>query len=321
MRHFFSSAATAVLLMGLTTAQAENYPSKNIQLMVPYTPGTGPDVVARTFANALQAQMGVSIIVENREGATGVIGSAATARSKADGYSLMVNAYIPFLTAPYVQKVTTYDPVKSFSPIAMIGSVPLVMITSAQSPVASLQQLKEYANANPSVANHATTGNGSPGQLYMEQIQKDVGMKLTEIPYKSSGQALTEVASGQVLVSIVSLPPAEALIQSGKLRLLAVGSKQRMKKYPDVPTLAEALGKPGFEATNWYGFLAPANTPPDRVTKLYDEIAKAYKSKPVIEVMERQNIILDLQSPSQFAAKIRNDAERTKRMLAPAMPK
>lgn len=296
-------------------AVAQDFPSKRVAVVVPYTPATGPDVVARTISSALESQLGFPFTVENREGATGVIGTRYVAKSSPDGYTLMVNAYIPFLTAPYTQ-TAQYDPVTSFAPIAKVGSVPLVLVTSVNSTVTNMQQLKDVANANPGKANYASTGNGAPGQLYMEFIKQTIDMKITEIQYKSSSQALIDTAAGEILANFASLSLAEPFIQGNKVRLIAVGSKSRLAKYPNVPTLGEVLGRPGFEAANWYGFFAPAGTPPERVAKLHNEIEKAMSVKAVITALESQNIIPELQSPSEFAASIRDDNEIAGKLMA-----
>ena len=318
MRKFIRLAVLAALTAAVLpfAVQAQDYPNKKIQLVVPYSAGSGVDLLARSFGQALQAQLNVPIVVENREGATGTIGSQSVARAPADGYTFMVNANPPFAVAPLSIQPPPYEVNTSFAPIARVGSVPLVLITGMDSPVKSFAQLKDHANANPDKATYASTGNGSPGQLNMEAVKLLVGMKIDEVPYKSSTQALTDVIGGHILASIVSLPAADQLIQTGKVRVLAVGSKERLKKFPDVPTLAELVGQKDFEASVWYGFLAPANTPRERIDVLLAAITKAYGAKEVRDSMTTLSIIPELQPPAEFAASLRKDTDSARKMMA-----
>ncbi len=318
MRDFIRFASLAAIALCATQgpARADDYPSKKIQLVVPYSAGSGVDLLARSFGEALQAQLNVTIVVENREGATGTIGSLSVARAPADGYTFMVNANPPFAVAPLSIQPPPYDILTAFTPIARVGSVPLVLITGADSPVKTFAQLKEHANANPGKANYASTGNGSPGQLNMESIKLITGMKIEEVPYKSSTQALTDVIGGHILASIVALPAADQLIQTGRVRVIAVGSKERLKKFPDVPTLAETVGQPDFEASVWYGFLAPPGVARERIDTLFAAISKAFGAKEVKDKMNTLSIIPDLLPPAEFAAALRKDAESARKSLA-----
>ena len=317
-RALLAAAAGLLLgpLSGAALAQSEPYPSRKIQLIVPYSAGSGVDLLARTYGRALERELNTPVVVENREGATGIIGSQAVARAPADGYTLMVEASLPFAVAPLTQKTPPYDVQTAFTPIARVGSVPLVMITGADSPLKSFGQLREHAHANPAKANYASTGNGAPGQLYMELVKSALDMRLNEVPYKSSTQALADVIGGHILTSLVSLPAADQLIQQGRLRVLAVGSKERLKRFPDAPTLAEALKTPGAEASVWYGFLAPAHLPAERARILHDAVARVFASEEARTSMATLGILPELQSPAQFAASLRRDSEEAQRMLA-----
>lgn len=296
-------------------AYAENYPVKPVNVIVPYGPGNGLDQLSREYAHALQEQLNIPFVVENKEGAGGVVGAMAAARAAPDGYTIMVAAHPPYATAPLTQKNPGYEPLKSFAPIARVGSVPLILVTSSQSPITSFDVLKSYANENPGKANYASSGIGSPGQLNMEIIKNSTKMNIQEVPYKSTSQALTDVVAGHVLVSIVSAPAAEQLVASGKLRVLGVGSLERLKKFPDVPTLTELIHKPGYEAHVWYGFFAPAGTSQERINKLYTEVKKAYSSKQVASAMERLSIVPQLQDPQAFSASLRQDYDVARQLI------
>lgn len=294
---------------------AGTFPSQKMQLIVPYSPGSGVDLLARTYAQALEKQFGVPIVVENREGATGTIGSLAAARAPADGYTFMVNANPPFAVAPLSLKTPTYDVRTNFTPIARIGSVPLVLITGWDSPVKTFEQLKVQAAAHPEAAMYASTGNGSPGQIYMETIKGTTGMKLVEVPYKSSTQALADVIGGHILASVVSLPAADQLIQAGRLRVLAVGAKARLKRFPEAPTFGEVLGQPGFDASVWYGFLAPAQVAPEKIKALYLALSKAFQTDEARERMSTLGLIPELLAPAAFAEALQGDVENAHRMM------
>jgi tripartite-type tricarboxylate transporter receptor subunit TctC len=310
------SVAALAAVTSHAPAQTDAYPSRPIRVIVPYSAGSGVDVLARTYGQALQKELNTPAVIDNREGATGIIGSQAVARAAPDGYTIMVNASPPFAVAPLSQKSPPYDVLTAFTPIARVGSVPLVMITATGSPVKSFAQLRDQAHASPAAATYASTGNGSPGQLYMELVKSAVDMRLTEVPYKSSAQALTDVVAGHILASLVSLPAAEPLIEQGRLRVLAVGSRDRLKRYPEAPTLAEALKSPGLEASVWYGFLAPANLPAERVEVLYKAVAKVFGSEEVKSGLNTLGIVPDLQPPAEFAASLRRDTTEARRMLA-----
>jgi len=309
------SFAVAALLPAAASAEAEAFPTRQIEMIVPYSAGSGVDLLARTFAHALESQLKVPFVVQDREGATGIIGSSAVARSAPDGYTIMANASPPFAVAALSQKQPPYDVRSAFAPIARIGSVPLVLITSADSPIKSLADLRAQAKAHPDQGTYASTGDGSPGQLYMELVKSSTGIRLTEVPYKSSTQALVDVIGGRIMASLVSLPAAEQLIKQGRLRVLAVGSKERLKRFPDTPTLAEALSMPGMEANVWYGFLAPAKVPPERIEQLYRAVSAVFATTEARDSMGTLGIVPELQSPKEFAASLERDTETARRML------
>ena len=299
-------------------ANAQNYPSKPITIVVPYSPGNGLDLLAREFAAVLQEQIGATIIVENRAGAAGVIGTTSASRAAADGHTLLFTAHPPFAIAPLALAKPPYDPLSSFLPIARVGSVPLVLITSAASPFKTVEEMKEYIRTHPEKATYASAGVGSPGHLYGEQLNRATGLKLQHVPDKETGQALTDVLSGHVLVSLVSVPAAAAHIASGSLRALAIGTRERLAEFPDVPTLAEALARPDLQASVWYGFFAPAGMAAQQRDRLYAEIARAGASPRMVAFMERSKIVPGLQDPSAFAASLARDVEAARNLVESA---
>lgn len=299
-------------------AQQDTFPSKRLVLVVPFATGNGIDQLSREYAEVLRTQINQSVVVENREGAGGIIGSAFASRSEADGHTVLVAAHPPYAISPLLQKTPAFDPISSFLPVAKVGSVPLVAVTAASSPFKTWQEMATYFKAHPDNANYAVSGVGSPGQLFTQLIKLSTGLPMQEISYKSTAQAMTDTLAGQVQLSLVSVPAASAHIKAGTLRPLAIGSTRRLPSMPDIPTLAELLGQSKFEASVWYGFLVPVGTPEDRVNKLYAEIAKATQSQRVVDLMARASIAPDLQNPQQFAATIRQDVALARKMIEAA---
>ncbi|MCL4182707.1 MAG: tripartite tricarboxylate transporter substrate binding protein [Burkholderiaceae bacterium] len=310
----------AALLLAAVAASTpapaqDSYPSRRIQLVIPFATGNGVDQLGRRYAEVLRAQVNQPIVVENRDGAGGIIGGAYVARSAADAYTVMIAAHPPFAIATLLQKDPSYDAIGSFAPVAKVGAVPLVAVAAPSMPFRNWQEMADYFKANPDKANYAASGVGSPGQLFTQLIKLHTGLPMQEISYKSTAQAMTDVLSGQVQFSLVSYAAAISHIKAGTLRALAVGSAGRLPGLPEVPTLAELINQPGFEATVWYGFQVPAGTPADRIDKLYDEIARASADSRVQELMTRAGITPELRNPQQFAASIRADIALARRMI------
>lgn len=318
IRLLIAAALAAAAATSPAQAQPQLASDKALQLIVPYGPGNGLDLLAREFAEVLRSQTSSNVVVENREGAGGVVGTSYAARLPTDGRSIMMTANPPFAIAPLLQKTAAYDPLSSFVPIARVGSVPLVLIASSHSPFTSFEQMKQYVSAHPDKANYASSGIGSPGQVYTELLKKATGLAIQEVPYKSTSQALVDVIAGNVLVSLVSVPAAAPHLKSGALRVLAIGSSQRHPDFPEVPTFAEAIGQPGFEAGVWYGFFAPSGTSADTVRKLFDDIAKAQAAPGIRALMRRSSVIPQLQTSAEFAASLKADVALARQLIETA---
>jgi len=310
------AAAMLVTAFHAPSAQAETYPAQKITIVVPYSAGNGLDLLAREFAQELAEPLGVPLIVENREGAAGAIGTAFMARAPADGYSLLFTANPPFVTSPTGMAKPPYDPLTSFAPIARVGAVPLVLITAGNAPFKNFEQMKDFVRKHPEQANYASAGVGSPGEIFGELLNQAADLKLEEVRYKATGQALTDVMSGNCLVSLVSLTAASSQIKAGTLRVLAVGSPQRLKELPDVPTLAEALGQKDFQASVWYGFFAPAGLAKDRLDKLQAEVTNVARSQRMAAFMQRSGMTPELLDASAFSASLLRDVELAKKLAA-----
>lgn len=326
MRHTllrpWATAVALALVLGISpSAHAEKYPNDRVMVVVPYSPGNGLDLLGREFADELQTQVGAPFVIENREGAAGVIGTQYAARAKPDAYTLLFTANPPFATSPFSLEKPPYDPLTSFVPVARVGSVPLALVVGAQWPIQNVEQLKEYVEKNPEKGNYASAGVGSPGQIFGDKLNQALGIQLQDVRYRATGQALTDVVAGNVLVSIVSVTAADQHVKAGKLRMLAVGSKNRLPGFPDVPTLAEATGQKDFEAGVWYGFFAPAGTPKDRVTALYGMVAKVAASQRLQNFMARVSMVPELLDPAAFAKQLEVDVHSSRRLVEEAKRK
>ena len=312
------ACAVAALATTLAASAQDAYPAKPIKLVVPFATGSGIDQLARHYAEVLRTQMNQSVVVENREGAAGIIGSASVASGVPDGYTVLVAAHPPFAIATQLQKEPGYDPVTSFAPIARVGAVPLIAISAASMPFKTWQEMSVYFRANPDKANYAVSGTGSPGQLFTQLIKLQTSLPMQEISYKSTGQALNDAIAGQVQMSLVSMPAAAGHIKAGTLRLLGVGSRERLPAFPDAPTLAELIGQPGFEASVWYGFLAPPSTPADRLARLFSEIERASANPRISEFMAKSSITPALQNAQSFGQSLREDVATARKMITAA---
>lgn len=286
-------------------------------LVVPHAAGTGVDAVARGFSPALQKIFETGVVVENRVGANGAIGSVGVAKAKGDGSTLMLNASPPFVTFPFTQATPSYDAVKDFKPVARVGTVPMVLVVSADSGIKTFDQFLAYVKANPGKANYASPGSGSAGYLAMERLKALKSVQVQEVLYKSTPQSLVDVSGGHVLSAFSSVPAVAALVEAGKLRPLAIGSTRRMQQFPDVPTLAELTGDKQFLALVWYGFLAPAGTPPETVARLYGAISTAYGTEAVQQAMRSQGILPELQAPAEFERSLAAEYKAAATLLKP----
>src|SRR2546428_638508 len=275
----FVSLALA-LFAGAAVAQA--YPAKPIRLIVPFPPGGGTDIAARTIANKLSDNVKWTFVVENKPGAGGNLGVEQAVKSPADGYTLVIGQTSNLAINPTLYAKLPYDSLKDLSPVALIVSAPVVLVVAANSRYASLGDLLAAAKADPGGVTFASPGNGTVSHLAGELLQRAAGVKLTHVPYKGASQALTDTLGGQVQSFMSSVPSALSQIKGRRLRALAVTSAKRAPELPEVPTIAES-GYRGFDASTWYGLLAPALTPASIIARLNAEVNRALKTPEVRE--------------------------------------
>ncbi|WP_447740233.1 tripartite tricarboxylate transporter substrate binding protein [Variovorax boronicumulans] len=299
----------ATLLVAASAAAAHAWPDQPVTLVVPYTPGTGIDLIARQLSARLPAVLGQPVIVENLAGASGNIGSEKVARAKPDGYTLLVQVNTLVMNKG-LYKSLAYDPVADFTPVSQTSWGTLLLVTNpATQKAGSLAQLVATAKANPGKLTYATPGVGTPHHLSMALLMQGTGTDLLHVPYKGTAGAVTDLLGGRIDAMFLPVHVALQHIQAGKLKALATGSSHRLPQLPDVPTLAEA----GVTADNvdmWYGVLAPKGTPAHVVARLNTEIAAVLKSPEVAKSFESQGMVPASSTPAAFGALIQKDAQR-----------
>ena len=267
------AGVVAALVLGASPALAQTYPAQTIRIIVPYTAGGVTDTATRIVAGKMQESMGQPVVVENRSGASGIIGTGAVAKAAADGYTLGVIS-ISHTALSSLFKSLPFDPVKDFAPIALIASAPSVLVASAEQPFKTLPEALAYLRANPAKALYASAGAGTLSHLQSEWLKRDSKLAMVHVPFKGAAPAALETMSGRVTLYFDTLTSAAPHIQTGRLRPLAVTSARRSPLLSDTPTMSEA-GFPGFVATAWLGLVAPAGTPAPVLERLNAEVAKA----------------------------------------------
>ncbi|HEU5178380.1 MAG TPA: tripartite tricarboxylate transporter substrate binding protein [Burkholderiales bacterium] len=266
---------TLVLVLGLlaaTLAGAQDWPSKPIRFIVPYPPGGGTDVIARIVQNRLGEVLGQQVLIENRGGAGGALGTEQAASAAADGYTFLFTLSSHTIN-PLLYKLN-FDTERDFAPVTLIVSVPQLIATQPGSPIQSMQDVIKMSKAKPGSLNFASVGNGTPSHIAGELIKQKTGIDMVHIPYKGGGPAVADTLGGQVSLAIVTMPAAMSHVRAGKLRALAVTTLKRNPGAPDVPTVAEALKMPDYEVDSWYALFAPARTPPAIVAKMQKAVAQ-----------------------------------------------
>lgn len=288
-------------------SQAQPYPNKPIRLVVPFGPGSGADIIARILADRMSEQMSQRVIVENRDGAGGAIGSTMVGNSPPDGYTLLL---IPSSFTVNLLPTPPYDPVKNFVAVSKVASLPLALVSGVDVPFKTFPELIAYAQANPGKLNYATSGKGASSHLEMELLKYRYKLDIPDVPYKSFGQAIADTMSGQVSFYFAAFPATLPHLKSGKVRGIAMGALQRSSQAPEVPTIAEALNLPGYEASVWYGVMAPAGTPPEIVATIDAQIAKALEVPEVQAKFEKAGVLPAHEGPRRFGPVVREETEK-----------
>ncbi len=309
-------AGVSLLLLHAQAQAGQSYPTKPIRMIVAFAPGGAPDAFARIIGQKLSEQMGQTVIVDNRPGATGNIGAEIVAKAPPDGYTLF-NATLSLAISPAVYSSVSFHPLKSFAPVTLLASVPLVLVANPRLPARSVQELIAYAKSNPGKLNYASVGVGSPQHVSAELLQMIAGVKLVHVPYKGGGPMSTAILSNEAQLGLPAIAPALPYVQSGRLRAIAVTAPKRTQAMPDTPTFAEA-GLQGIEADNWNAILAPARTPASLIARLNAEISKAARAPDVAEQFIRQGAEVSLSTPAALAEKMKTEVEKWTRVVRAA---
>lgn len=304
--------AASFSLWGSVWAQ-EKYPNKPVTIIVPQAAGGANDAIARVVAQKLTEQTGQSFVVENRAGAGGNVGTAAAAKAKPDGYTLMITADSAQVINPFLYQRTGFDPVKDFEPVAPLARAGYVLVANPAFPANNMSEFIAQAKANPGKFAIASAGNGTLNHLIGEMLQKATDIKLQHIPYKGAAAAATDVVSGQVPLSVQSMPSSIAFVRAGKLKVLGVVNEKRVAALPDAPTIGETVK--GFGATPWYGMFAPAGTPKDLVQFVQNEVSKALDSADARERLATLGCEPFKGTSDQLAAIVRDDLVRWSRIV------
>lgn len=270
-RLFFLFVLSAVLVGAAVASHADNYPAKSMLIIVPFAPGASTDIMARTVGQKLSEAWNQQVIVENKAGASGLIGADFVAKAEPDGYTLIMGAIGTHSTNVHLFKKMPYDTLKDFAPVIHVADVTLVLVVHPSLPVRSVKELVDYAKANPGKLNYASGGIAASQHLAGELFKSMSGIDMLHVPYKGSANALSDLLGGQTQLMLADMPLVLSQIQAGKLRALAVADEKRSPVLPDLPTVAES-GFPGYKAFAWYGVFAPSRTPRDIVAKLNQEI-------------------------------------------------
>ncbi len=286
-------------------AASKAYPVKTIRMVLPFPPGGATDIMARRIGQKLSERWGQQVLIENRAGAGGNIATELVAKAAPDGYTLLFAASAQLAVNPSLYGKVPFDPVKSFAPVTLVGSVPNILVAHPSLPVRSLKEFIAFAKARPGQLNYATAGSGSTAHLSVELLKIRTGIDIVHVPYRGAAPAVSDLLGGQVPLMMVSMPSVIGHVKAGKLRAIGMTGAKRSAAAPEVATFAETL--PAFESSAWYGMLAPAGTPAEIVDRLFEETAAILKMADVRETFFGQGIEIVGSTPAEFSAIIESE--------------
>jgi tripartite-type tricarboxylate transporter receptor subunit TctC len=311
------AVAGAIAAMTQPATAADPYPNKPIRIVVAYTPAGTTDILARIIGQKLTEAWGQAVVVDNKPGANGNIGTEYAAKAAPDGYTLLMTTAAPHGVNPSLYRKLGFDAVKDFAGVSLVATVPNALMVNPSLPVKNVKELIAYAKANPGKLSFGSPGNGSTGHMSMELFMSMTGTDMVHVPYKGNAGVMTDLVGGQIQVTLDNLTPYMSQVKSGKIRLLAVSPAKRSRAVPDIPTIAEA-GVPGYETGAWFGLVAPAKTPRDIVEKLSAETARILKLPDVNQKLLEQSAEPVGNTPQQFDAFIKSEIAKWAKVIKDA---
>ena len=300
---------TLFIGVGVQPLIADEYPTRPIRMIVPFPPGGGNDLLARSISQPLSQAIGQSVVVDNRGGAGGQIGATLAAAAAPDGYTIFLGSIGNLTFLPVLQSKLQYEPVRDFAPVTLLATSPFILVINPAVPAKSVKELLALAKAQPGKLNYGSAGPGSSLHMTGELFKLESGADITHVPYKGTAPALIDLLSGQVQMLFSTMPSVVPHVKTGKLRALGVSSTKRAGVVPDVPTIAEA-GVPGFEVLNWQGIVVPKKTPDAIIQKLNRALLEALKSPETIKALANQGLDAAGGTPEQFGALIKSEIEK-----------
>jgi tripartite-type tricarboxylate transporter receptor subunit TctC len=316
MASLFAQIARCAFLLTLvfsSSAWAQNYPTRNITIIVPNPAGAATDLLPRLLADDMSAELGKPIVIVNRDGAAGSLGSAEVARASPDGYTLLMTVNPPITMNVYLQKNIPYDPHTAFTPIGLAATAPLILVVRSALPVKTVAELVAYAKQHPGELSYGSAGVGTGHHIVGEWIKKETGIQMTHVPYRGSGPVITDLLSGVIQVGFGTLPAIAPATGTGAVRILAIAEAKRSSVMPDVPTISETL--PGITYDAWYGLLGPARLPEPIVERLNGSIDKALQNPTTIEKLRVNGLVPARASPAEFRNAINAELNRWAKIM------
>jgi tripartite-type tricarboxylate transporter receptor subunit TctC len=308
-----AAALAAPTIWSGSVRSADAYPSNLITILVPQAPGGANDIIARALGQKLATALGVAVIVDNKPGAGGNVGTAYVARQPKDGYTLLLNAQSVQTINPFLYRTVGFDPVKDFEPIMVVGVAPYLLAVNPSFPAKNLRELVALAKAQPGKINYASAGNGTVNHLLGEMLKMAAGIDIVHVPYRGAAAAATDVVAGQLPMTFGSFPGLMPFVRNGQLRVIGVCTEKRTQLAPELPTLAETI--PGLYANAWYGLFAPAGTPREIVARLHSEIAKVMEAADMKERLAGLGVEAAPSTPEQLATLLRDDLGRWSKIV------
>ncbi|HEX4927702.1 MAG TPA: tripartite tricarboxylate transporter substrate binding protein [Burkholderiales bacterium] len=306
-----------LLLLGLATpAFAQSYPTKPIKVISPWSPGGPAEALAREVTTKMSAAFGQQIVIESKPGANGEIGTATVAKAAPDGYTILLSHLGPTAISPALKKSLPYDPLKDFAPISQVVSGPTLLCVRNDLPVKSVQELIDYAKANPGKLSYGSVGVGSTTHLAGEMLNGAAGIDTVHVPYKGSTPILVDLMGGRLAFAFIGISGSLAQARAGQIRAIAISTLKRSESAPDIPAVAETL--PGFELNSWYGMMAPAGTPRPIIERLNRELVKALHAPDVVEWMKKNGLDPAPTTPEEHAAYIKSEIAKWAKIVKAA---